>query len=172
MKKLLVLLLIGAFALAFVGCGGGQQKVEPETQPVVEPEPQETTPEPQPETQPEPEVVPVKDSDFGIVYFDFDKYNLVDSAKRALEMNADVMKKNASVMVLIEGHCDERGTVEYNLALGEKRAKSSADYLKNLGVAPGRIETISYGEERPAMQGSNEGAWAKNRRCEFRVTSQ
>ncbi|HHI02170.1 MAG TPA: peptidoglycan-associated lipoprotein Pal [candidate division Zixibacteria bacterium] len=106
------------------------------------------------------------------VYYDFDKYNLVDSAKAALENNARVLKDNPSVMVKIEGHCDERGTVEYNLSLGEKRAKAAKDYLIDLGVDAGRLDIISYGKERPVDPGHNEAAWAKNRRAAFIVTSQ
>jgi len=75
-------------------------------------------------------------------------------------------------VIKIEGHCDERGTVEYNLSLGEKRAKATMDYLVGLGIDPGRISIISYGKERPADQGHTEAAWSKNRRCEFRVITQ
>ena len=82
------------------------------------------------------------------------------------------MKSNPSVMVKIEGHCDERGTIEYNLSLGEKRAKAAKDFLIDLGIDAGRISTISYGKERPVDPGHNEAAWAKNRRAAFTVTSQ
>lgn len=171
MKRLLILMLMAAFVLAMVGCKGTPPPPPPE-EPKVE-EPKEPVEPPKEEVKEVvPEVIPVKESDFMTVYFDFDKYNLVDSAKRALENNAQVLKDNPNVMILVEGHCDERGTVEYNLALGEKRALSSLEYLKNLGIKDSRIETISYGEERPAVMGSNEAAWAKNRRCMFKITSQ
>ena len=101
------------------------------------------------------------------IYFDFDKYNLRSDAVSDLKNNYEVLKQNQDVRVQIEGHCDERGTVEYNLALGEKRARSARDYLVNLGIPANRISIISYGKEKPVAFGSNEDAWAKNRRAEF-----
>ena len=98
------------------------------------------------------------------VYFDFDKYNLKPDARGTLEKQAAWMKKYASVVISIEGHCDERGTREYNLALGERRANSVKDFLVQLGISPGRVKTISYGKERPVALGSNDQAWAQNRR--------
>jgi peptidoglycan-associated lipoprotein len=168
MKRLLLLLLLASLAIMLAGCPKPPPPPPPE-QPVVT----EPTPEPEePVSEPKPEPVIIKAADFKTVYFDFNKFNLVDSAKTALEYNAGVMKNNPSVMVKIEGHCDERGTVEYNLSLGEKRATAAMNYLIDLGVAEGRIETISYGKERPVDMGHNEGAWAKNRRAAFIVTSQ
>ncbi len=101
------------------------------------------------------------------IYFDFDKYNIRDDAKVVLEKNAAWLKKNTGMKIQVEGHCDERGTNEYNLALGDRRAKSTRDYLVSLGVDPKRISTISFGEERPLDPGHNEEAWAKNRRAHF-----
>jgi peptidoglycan-associated lipoprotein len=98
------------------------------------------------------------------VFFDFDKFNLKPDARKTLEKQAAWLKANPSVRVAIEGHCDERGTREYNLALGERRANSAKDYLVSLGINPGRLKTISYGKERPVAMGSNEAAWAQNRR--------
>ncbi len=98
------------------------------------------------------------------VFFDFDKYNLKPEARGVLEAQAAWLKSFPAVTVTVEGHCDERGTREYNLALGERRANAVKDYLTALGVAPGRIRTISYGKERPVALGSNEAAWAQNRR--------
>ena len=98
------------------------------------------------------------------VFFDFDKFNLKPDARKTLEKQAAWLKANPSVRVTIEGHCDERGTREYNLALGERRANSAKDYLVSLGVNPGRLKTISYGKERPVAMGSNEAAWTQNRR--------
>jgi len=172
MKKFLLPLLLMSFALFLtIGCGGPPEP-EPEEQ-IVTPEPPKEEVKPvEPEPEPEPEVVKISEADFQVVYFDFDKYHLVDSAKAALEHNAEVLKNNPSVIVKIEGHCDERGTVEYNLSLGEKRAKSAMGFIKDLGVAEGRMSTISYGKTRPADPRSNEAAWAKNRRCEFRIVSQ
>lgn len=98
------------------------------------------------------------------VFFDFDKYNLGAESRRILEKQAVWLKKYRVVTVTVEGHADERGTREYNLALGERRANSVKDYLVALGVAADRIRTISYGKERPVALGSNEAAWAQNRR--------
>jgi peptidoglycan-associated lipoprotein len=88
-----------------------------------------------------------------------------------LQANVETMKAFPTADVLIEGHCDERGTVEYNLALGERRARSARDYMVSLGVSADRIQIISYGKERPVDFGHNEAAWAKNRRAEFSVTN-
>ncbi len=101
------------------------------------------------------------------VHFDFDKYDLRPEAIRTLGDNAASMKQYPQFKVRIEGHCDERGTVEYNLALGEKRARASRDYLVSLGTPPGRLSIVSFGKERPLDPGHNESAWAQNRRDEF-----
>lgn len=101
------------------------------------------------------------------VYFDYDKYDLRSDALDTLRANADKIKSAPGVVIQIEGHCDERGTQEYNLALGEKRALATRSHLINLGVSGDRLITISYGEEDPADGGHSERAWAKNRRCEF-----
>ena len=98
------------------------------------------------------------------VFFDYDKYNLQSETRQVLEKQAAWLKENGAVKVVIEGHADERGTREYNLALGERRANSVKDYLVALGVADNRIDTISFGKERSVAQGSNEAAWAQNRR--------
>jgi peptidoglycan-associated lipoprotein len=101
------------------------------------------------------------------VYFEFDKSDLSDEARMVLRANADFLKANGSVGVAVEGHCDERGTIEYNLALGQRRAQAVKDYLASLGVGAVRIRTVSYGEERPVAFGHDEAAWAQNRRAEF-----
>ena len=98
-----------------------------------------------------------------VVYFDFDKSTLTASTRRVLDAHI-ALAKTAKGDVRLEGHTDERGTREYNMALGERRAKAVSDYMSVNGVASYRIETVSYGEERPAMTGSNEAAWSKNRR--------
>jgi len=103
------------------------------------------------------------------VHFDFDRYFIRDGDKEKLRNNARWLKKNTGVKITIEGHADERGENEYNLALGEKRAMSVKDYLKSLGVDASRISTVSFGEEKPADPDHNEAAWAKNRRAEFRT---
>ena len=101
------------------------------------------------------------------VQFDFDKYDLRPDAIRTLGDDASAMKQYAQFKVRIEGHCDERGTVEYNLALGEKRARATRDYLVSLGTSTQRLRIISYGKERPLDPGHNEEAWAANRRAEL-----
>lgn len=110
-------------------------------------------------------------SEFQVAYFDYDSYNLRSDAREALKENAAWLKKNRSVNVQIEGHCDERGTTEYNLALGERRANTARDYLVRLGVSKSRLSVISYGEERPADPGHDEAAWSRNRRASFVILS-
>lgn len=105
------------------------------------------------------------------VYFGFDSSSLDGSAKDAVKNNADFLKSNASVEVQVEGHCDERGGIQYNLALGERRAKAVKDYLVALGVAAKRITVISYGKEKPVAFGHDESGWGKNRRANFVVTA-
>jgi len=103
------------------------------------------------------------------INFDFDRYDLTELAKEILVKNAEWLKEHAEVKIIIEGHCDERGSEEYNLALGEKRAQSVRDYLVSLGISPARIKIISYGESMPLDPRSNEEAWAKNRRAHFAI---
>ena len=100
------------------------------------------------------------------IYFDFDKYDIRPGDAKVLDSNATWLKGNNN-LVLIEGHCDERGTNEYNLALGERRAKATMNYLVSQGVQAGRITIISYGEERPLCTEHNEACWARNRRAHF-----
>lgn len=101
------------------------------------------------------------------INFDYDKSNLSGDAKKKLAGNADWMKKNGGVKVQIEGHCDARGSIEYNLALGERRANSVKSYLVSQGIPADRLSTISYGKEKPLVQGDDESAYAKNRRANF-----
>jgi OmpA-OmpF porin, OOP family len=107
---------------------------------------------------------------FENIHFDFDKYNLKPEAKAILDKLGEYMKENSEATVLIEGHCDERGTAEYNMALGQRRASSAEKYLVSLGVEKKRIKTVSYGESRPLDPAHNEEAWAKNRRDQFIMT--
>jgi peptidoglycan-associated lipoprotein len=102
-----------------------------------------------------------------ILYFDYDRSAIRSSETSKLQAVAEYLKQNAKDDLAIEGHCDERGTPEYNRSLGERRALSAREYLVNLGIASNRIRTISYGEDKPADPGHDEAAWAKNRRCEF-----
>ena len=103
------------------------------------------------------------------IHFDFDKYDIRPGDAKILDANAAWLKSNSGNLVLIEGHCDERGTNEYNLALGERRAKSTMNYLVSQGVQASRITIISYGEERPTCTQHNEECWSKNRRAQFLV---
>jgi peptidoglycan-associated lipoprotein len=103
------------------------------------------------------------------VFFEFDKYDIRAEDAKTLDANATWLKANAENLVLIEGHCDERGTNEYNLALGERRAKAAMNYLVSQGVQANRITIISYGEERPVCNEKNESCWSKNRRAHFLV---
>ena len=106
---------------------------------------------------------------FQNIYFDFDKYNIRPDARKILVKIGNYLLNNPDVEVLIEGNCDERGTREYNLVLGEQRALSARKFLIGMGVSPKRLYTISYGEDNPADPRHNEEAWAKNRRCEFKI---
>ncbi len=99
------------------------------------------------------------------VFFAFDKYSLKAKARQTLERQATFLKNNPGVKVMLQGHADERGTREYNLALGDRRANAAKDYLIALGIDPNRVTIISYGKERPAVAGSNEAAWSQNRRA-------
>lgn len=103
------------------------------------------------------------------IFFDFDRYEIRPGDAKILEENARWLKSNANALLLIEGHADERGTNEYNLALGERRAKATRDYLVQLGIDAGRITVISYGEERPVCTERTEACWARNRRAHFLV---
>jgi peptidoglycan-associated lipoprotein len=112
---------------------------------------------------------PVKDvvPSLGTVYFDYDDSALREDAKDALRGNAEYLRNVASAKIELQGNCDERGTEEYNLALGKRRAESAQQYLVDLGIANNRMTTVSFGEENPAVTGSSESAWAKNRRVDF-----
>lgn len=101
------------------------------------------------------------------VFFDFDRYDLKPASRETLQRKSEALKVLSDVAILIEGHADERGTIEYNLALGERRANAARQYLIDLGIDPGRMTVVSYGEERPAVEGHNEAAWSQNRRDEF-----
>jgi peptidoglycan-associated lipoprotein len=104
------------------------------------------------------------------IHFDYDKADLREGDRAVLGKNADVLKRLDFLKVTIEGHCDERGTVEYNLALGERRAKAAYDYVVSLGVPADRLKTVSYGKEVQVCNEANEGCWRRNRRAKFTVT--
>ncbi|HAZ14387.1 MAG: peptidoglycan-associated lipoprotein [Bdellovibrionales bacterium GWA2_49_15] len=172
LKNTLKLSALLALCLTFsISCGGGStKKAEVAPTPTEQAVNVESTSE-------GPVLELNADSDSGkagalqTVYFDYNSAALRGDAKTALKENADFLKANASVEVQIEGHCDERGSVQYNIALGENRAKSVKSYLTALGVAAKRLSTISFGKERPVAFGHDESAWGKNRRGNFVVTA-
>jgi peptidoglycan-associated lipoprotein len=171
--------LASALALAalafFAGCGGSKPEAPVEPPPLPEMEPAEDVGGEEPAPVERDESVRYVDpnvqyaSVFRPIHFEFNKYRILPEARVILEDIAELLKENPKWRVLIEGHCDERGTNEYNLTLGEQRAQAARRYLGSLGVADSRFQTISYGEERPVDPRHNEEAWAKNRRAEFRV---
>jgi len=180
-----LMVLMGLTALLAAGCA--KQEVVTKDEPVVqqqtvkqaEPVAQVTAPPVQTAAPTAPATAPVQEQaaakaseavSLATVYFDFDKSDLRQDARDALSQNAEALLKQISgVNIRIEGHADERGSDEYNMALGDRRAKSAAKYLTNLGVKADRISTVSYGEEKPAVQGNDESAWSKNRRAEFLI---
>ena len=115
----------------------------------------------------DPTPMPAKLAEFQTVYFDFDRFDIRDDARPALRGNADAVNGADGGAVTIEGHCDERGSAEYNLALGERRANAVKRYLVDLGVPSSKLRTVSFGEDRPAVQGHDESAWRYNRRADF-----
>jgi peptidoglycan-associated lipoprotein len=160
--------LIGlAIVLALAPGCSSRKKVDSSAQ--IEPPPTESAPPPATETAPPPssggdntggDRLSLEDA-----FFDFDDFSLRTDAKTALETDGKFLQRNSDTKIVIEGHCDERGSVEYNLALGEKRARAAKDYLVSYGIPATRVTTISYGKERPFDQGHDESAWAENRRA-------
>jgi peptidoglycan-associated lipoprotein len=124
-------------------------------------------PPPAPPPPAPPEAAVAESTSLQDIHFDFDKYNIRPADAEILKKNAGWFKQNAGSRVKVEGNCDERGTVEYNMVLGQKRADAAKSYLFTLGVDGGRMDTVSYGKERPLDPGHNEEAWAKNRRDHF-----
>jgi peptidoglycan-associated lipoprotein len=166
MRKASVLLAGIMILLLFSYCAK-KPKVQQE-----KPTPPTTQEQPTAPETPTEEKRMVTQEDLQPIYFDFDKYDLRPGDREILNLNAVVLKDNPTVRIRIEGNCDERGTVEYNLALGERRASAARDYLINLGIDSDRISIISYGKERPKYPGHNEEAWSKNRRDDFIIVSQ
>jgi peptidoglycan-associated lipoprotein len=178
MKHSAIILVLAA-SVAFMACGK-------KTPPPAPPPPPVAPEAPPPAPPPEPEVKPQIDeyarlkamaSDeidrmglLGDVYFEFDKSDIRETEQATLAKNAETLKKFDFLKVTVEGHCDERGTVEYNLALGERRARAAYDYLVSLGVPAERLRTVSYGKEVPVCMDSNEECWQKNRRAKFTVS--
>lgn len=185
-RKWLVWSIVPLIALFVVGCPKKQPQtpdpgpsMEVETVPTPEP-----TPDPEPEVMEDPvEIDPLDSADLQVVnraledrgyahnvYFEFDQSDLTPQARERLAGNAQVLREQGDLIITIEGHCDERGTNEYNLALGQRRAETAKEYLVSLGVDSARLRTISYGEERPVCTESTEGCWQQNRRDHMPAT--
>ena len=170
MKKVFFLAILIVCVVSLVGCHPKKMRPietpEKEAKPPIE---KAITEEPS-----EKPVKPVQPSEAqeGVlkdIHFQYDKYNLTDEAAGIIAANAEYLMKHPEAKILIEGNCDERGTEEYNLALGEKRAKSTLDYLVSLGTPQERMKFISYGKSQALDPGNNEAAWAKNRRAQFTI---
>jgi peptidoglycan-associated lipoprotein len=180
MKQFRFSLVLAALTIALT-LGACRSRTQPTPEPVPPPPPQQTAPV---VVEPPTDFVPERPADDAVfsadimelnrvaqargwirdVFFDFDSNVLSSEAQVALQASAVFLNERRELDLLVEGHCDERGTQQYNLALGDRRANTVRDYLVTLGVAPSRIRTISYGEERPFATGSGEQAWRQNRR--------
>lgn len=168
-KLIFTLFISAALLLLFNGCSKKTTKVEQPTPAVEETPPPVEEKQPEKKAPPKEEVKPGIELSFKTVYFDFDQYNIRSNERDVMLQNARVLEAYPNVKVLIVGHCDERGTIEYNLALGDKRANTVKEYLLRYGISASRLSTISHGEEEPADPGHNEAAWAKNRRAVFQI---
>jgi len=188
MKPRLVVAMVLAAGLGAAGCGGKKRPPVIATAGMATPAPA-ATPEPAPReaVEPGPDVRPLTDEaaraeDFAIsdssgeggpledIHFDYNQAQLTDQARQVLDRHAVWLRAHRSARVRVEGHCDERGTVEYNLALGEQRASTARDYLVGLGIGAERLGIVSFGKERPLDPGRDEAAWARNRRAHFAVS--
>lgn len=183
-RNWMVWVVAPVIAIALTGC----PKEQPTTQPEEIDVQTEEVPEPAEEVQPEPQMTEEDRTEpqlprdveelnqflrdrglIGDVYFEYDRSELRPEARSQLSQNAEWLRENAEYVATIEGHCDERGTSEYNLALGERRANAAKSYLVSLGIDADRLNTISYGEERPVCNQSSESCWQRNRRAHFIV---
>jgi len=164
MNKLV--LAVAVVSLGALGCAHEQQpQTTTEEKPVAaapKPPPPAAAPAP---TQAEDDVAKLLSGT--MIHFDFDRADLTDSSRERLQALADTLKKHPDLRIRIDGNCDEAGTEEYNLALGQKRADSARQYLSSLGIAPQRLETVTYGKEKPLDPAHNDKAWAENRRDGF-----
>ena len=190
-RRTLTLLILAILALSLLSTGC--KKPADTAPPTPEPAPTVTEPTPVPEPEPtEPaevvsdfgtedpdvmEITPERIAEWnrsgvlGTVYFEYDSFDLTSDSRTMLQANADFLRDNGPLAIRVEGNCDERGTIEYNLALGERRASAVRDYLVDLGVDATLIRIVSYGEENPAVTGHDDAAWSQNRRAEFIVES-
>lgn len=172
-RRALRFVLMLPFLFYLTGCGGAKKTAQTDMQPASvhsDDEPALAATAPSAESRSvEKESFSPAAIDLQNIYFDFDRYNLRSEALEILAEHARTLQAYPGVGIILEGHCDERGTVEYNLALGDKRAQAAKDYLVALGVNPARISTISYGKEKPSDYRHTEEAWARNRRAEFKI---
>jgi len=175
-KRLFVILISFMLVVFFSTCKKKEVKTEPVKKPVVE-KVEEVTPKVEKPVLTEEEIFQKKSLEeankegyLKMVHFDFDKYYIKDDMKPILHANAEWLLKHPGVEILVEGHCDERGTVEYNIALGEKRASAAQNYIISLGVPGERLKIISYGKSKPLVRGVDEGTYYQNRRSEFSIT--
>lgn len=178
-RKWIALIAALLVLVIFTGCSGKKKEVvatpdpmpaapEPTSEPAPTPAPEDPVERVQEPTLAEREASAREQGLLGDVFFEFDRADLTQEARSRLAKNAEFMKGTGQDLAFtIEGHCDERGTNEYNLALGDRRAQAAKDYLVSLGVENGRFRTISYGEERPFCTESSEGCWQQNRRAHF-----
>ncbi len=163
MKKLIP----AVAALALAACAHSQQAQVSTTEHPVAAAPKPPPPEPAPTPAAQQEDDLAKLLSGTMIHFDFDRADLTPASETRLQALAEAMRKHPDVRIRIDGNCDEAGTEEYNLALGQRRADAARKYLANLGIAPTRLETVTYGKERPLDPGHNADAWAANRRDGF-----
>ena len=158
-KKMVITIAVAALVV-MQGCSHTKKEAAPApdtaAQQVVSPEPEETD-------------VMAEGKILNTIYFNYDKSELQPASVEVLKKIGEWLTKNPDKKIRIEGHCDERGTAEYNIALGERRALSAKNYLSTMGISSQNITTLSFGEEKPADPAHNEDAWAKNRRAEFKI---
>ena len=176
MKKLLLVVVALSLVLMFNACAKKAAKVAPEQGPVVE-KVEEPVAQVEKPVLSEEELFQQKsleelnkDQVLKKINFDFDMYAIREDMKPIMQANANWLLKFATVEVLVEGHCDEKGTIEYNIALGEKRAEAAKNYLVSLGMNAAKVKIISYGKSKPLVQGVDEASYFQNRRAEFVIT--
>jgi len=179
--RLLCAVAVAVAATTFAGCGKkGPPPAPPAPAPVAPatppPAPAPEAPEPEPQADEYGRIKAMASDEIerlgllGDIHFDYDEFTMREGDREILNRNGEALKKFDFIKITIEGHCDERGSVEYNLALGERRARTAYDYLLSLGVPAERMKTVSYGKEIPLCTDSNEECWARNRRDHFAVT--
>ena len=177
MKRMIQMAVVGGVMVLSAGCGRKQPPVQPQPEP---PRQEQTQPQPQPSTPPaanpnenaerEAERRRILSILEQVVHFDYDEATIRSDAQEQLGAKAQVLRANPQVRIRIEGHADERGSLEYNLALGMRRANAVRDYLMGFGIEASRFDVHSFGEDRPMTQGSGESVWSMNRRAEFRAS--